>query len=78
VLDIINRPVFYLEKRGKAVRRVGIVRDTTMLGVGVKETIFAALKVPRQRRLVLVVGMKLIFRINSILILILMKLEGLH
>jgi hypothetical protein len=39
------------------------VRDTTI--VGVKETIFSVLKVPRQCPLVLLTGARLVFRINS-------------
>jgi hypothetical protein len=44
--------------------------------VGDKETIFVVLKVPRQCLLVFLVGVKLVFGVNSILIL--MNLEGLH
>jgi hypothetical protein len=54
---------------------VVVVRDTTMEGGG-KETTFAVLKVPRQYPLVLLVGVRLVFGINSTLILILMKLHG--
>jgi hypothetical protein len=49
-----------------------------MVGAGVKEILFAALKAPRHCSLVLLIGVRLVFEINSILILILMKLEGLH
>jgi hypothetical protein len=40
----------------------GVLRDITI--VGVKETIFAALKVPRQYLLVLLVGVRLVFGIT--------------
>jgi hypothetical protein len=39
-----------------------------MARVGVKETIFETLKVPRQCPLVLLVGVRLVFGINSTLI----------
>jgi hypothetical protein len=41
------------------------VKVTTMVRGGVKETIFFILKVPRKCPLVLLVGVKLMFRINS-------------
>jgi hypothetical protein len=40
-----------------------VVRESAMLGV--KKTIVSVLKVPRQRPLVLLIGVRLVFRINS-------------
>jgi uncharacterized membrane protein len=67
---------YSVNKRERRERnKVGrvVLRDTTM--VGVEETIFAALNIPRQCPLVLFLGVKLVFGVNYILIL--MKLEGL-
>jgi hypothetical protein len=41
-----------------------VVRDPAVMGV--KETIFSVLKVPRQCSLALLIGVRLVFRINSI------------
>jgi hypothetical protein len=54
------------------------VRETTIMGGGVGNNIFG-LKVPRHCPLVLLIGVKLEFMINStFLILKLLRLEGLH
>jgi hypothetical protein len=50
-------------ERERELGRRGVLRDTKM--VGVKETIFSVLKVPRQCPLVLLVGARLALRINS-------------
>jgi hypothetical protein len=53
----------YRGERERERKFGGVVRDTTI--VGVKETIFSVLKVPRQCLLVLLKGVSLEFRINS-------------
>jgi hypothetical protein len=62
ILDIIQLPFFYERERRKKLGG-GVVRDTIM--VGVEETIFTVLKVPRQCQLVHLVRVSLVFRINS-------------
>jgi hypothetical protein len=58
-LDIIHRPVFYIEReKGEVV----VVRDTTL--VGGKENIIFCLKVPSHGPLALLIGVRYYFKVS--------------
>jgi hypothetical protein len=59
-LEIIHCPVLYERERKLGV----VVRDTIIVGGGAGNNIFG-LKVPRHWPLVLLIGVRLEFRINS-------------